>query len=281
MNIKTVRSPITYCTIQKTNRKMLIPHKLKLNKELLTKEIITLCPEFEMMEKLKGCKTKKDFGDSTKSKERKRIFKKVMIKSSSDVMVLNMIMNNKKFANYCNKHYSSSPIKQNELKKLKNSHSSNFLMHKLATPSRNKDQTFLTNLKSIKKYTFNEESLGPVSTNRIKIKEPISLQFDKFTRSRNKFNSIHSQISCNRSQSSRSPLTTSRMKRRVQSSTLDRIEKVSQPMLVKLDDLRSNIRKDVMKQRNFETFREQRQHIIMREMKEIESCIDYDNNIGW
>ena len=77
MNIKTVRSPITYCTIQKTNRKMLIPHKLKLNKELLTKEIITLCPEFEMMEKLKGCKTKKDFGDSTKSKERKRIFKKV------------------------------------------------------------------------------------------------------------------------------------------------------------------------------------------------------------
>ena len=84
---------------------MLIPHKLKLNKELLTKEIITLCPEFEMMEKLKGCKTKKDFGDSTKSKERKRIFKKVMIKSSSDVMVLNMIMNNKKFANYCNKHY--------------------------------------------------------------------------------------------------------------------------------------------------------------------------------
>ena len=277
MNIKTLRSPITYCTIQKTNRKMLIPHKLKLNKELLTKEIITLCPEFEMMEKLKGYRTKKDFVDSTKSKERKRIFKKVMIKSSSDVMLLNMIMNNKKFANYCNKHYSSSPIKQNELK---NSHSSNFLLHKLATPSRNKDQTFLTNIKSIKKYTFNEESLGPFSTNRVKIKEPISLQFDKFTRSRNKFNSIHSQISCNRSQSSRSPLTTSRMKKRVQSSTLDRIEKVAQPTLVKLDDLRSIIRKNAMKQRNFETFREQRQHNILREMKEIESCIDYDKNIG-
>lgn len=275
MNIKTVRSPITYCTIQKTNRRMLIPHKLKLNKELLTKEIITLCPEFEMMEKFKGCKTKKDSADNIKNKERQRIFKKVMIKSSSDVMILNMIMNNKKFSNYCNLHYSSSPVKKNEMK---NSHSSNFLIHKLATPSRNKDQTFLTNIKPIKKYTFNEESIGALTTNRIKIKEPISLQFNKFTRSRNKFNSVHSQISCNRSQSSRSPLTTSRLKRRVQSSTLDRIDKVAQPMLVKLDDLRSIIRKDVMNQRKFETFREQRQHNIMQEMKEIESCIDYNNN---
>ena len=56
--------------------------------------------------------------------------------------------------------------------------------------------------------------------------------------------------------------------------TIDKIEKLPQPTLIKLDDLRCTIRKGNIR-KNINTEREIRHQRILNEMRDIESCIDY------
>ena len=96
MKSKTFRSP--FCTLQKVTMKTLLPYKLKVSTQIVTQDFVTLCPEYEVFEKIKSDK-----------RDRVRTFKKIMLKSASDTRILNMIMKNKKFSNYITKQRKEIP----------------------------------------------------------------------------------------------------------------------------------------------------------------------------
>ena len=146
MKSKTFRSPISMCTLQRVTMKTLLPYKLKVSTQTVTKDFVTLCPEYEVLEKIKKGLIKETIKVNNDKRDRVRTFKKIMLKSASDTMVLNMIMKNKKFSNY---------VKQSKNQRKENlkSSSSIVLHHKLNIPikSKIKDSTFITNVKSIYK----------------------------------------------------------------------------------------------------------------------------------
>lgn len=51
MKSKTFSSP--FCTLQKVTMKTLLPYKLKVSTQTVTKDFVTLCPEYEVFEKIK------------------------------------------------------------------------------------------------------------------------------------------------------------------------------------------------------------------------------------
>ena len=53
MKSKTFRSPISMCTLQRVTMKTLLPYKLKVSTQTVTKDFVTLCPEYEVFEKIK------------------------------------------------------------------------------------------------------------------------------------------------------------------------------------------------------------------------------------
>ena len=83
MNIKIAQSPISFCTLQRPNRKLGVPYKLKLNTDKVTNQLISLCPEFKVMEKyrLELMNKKTTIYTNNETKKRIRLFKKIMIKS--------------------------------------------------------------------------------------------------------------------------------------------------------------------------------------------------------
>ena len=96
MKSKTFRSPISMCTLQRVTMKTLLPYKLKVSTQTVTKDFVTLCPEYEVFEKIKKGLIKETIKVNNDKRDRVRTFKKIMLKSASDTMVLNMIMKNKK-----------------------------------------------------------------------------------------------------------------------------------------------------------------------------------------
>ena len=272
MKSKTFRSPISMCTLQRVTMKTLLPYKLKVSTQTVTKDFVTLCPEYEVFEKIKKGLIKKTIKVNNDKRDRVRTFKKIMLKSASDTMVLNMIMKNKKFSSY---------VKQSKNQRKENlkSSSSIVLHHKLNIPikSKIKDSTFITNVKYIQKSENSESSLmaRALTTNRIPNYNDLSdLKINKYLRARKKFNGYIKS----RSQSSQKPLTTSRLNGN--GRTIGKIEMLFQPTLGKLDDLRYLIRKDIRRE-NKNTEREVRHQRILNEMKDIEKCIDYKEDKKW
>ena len=273
MKSKTFRSPISMCTLQRVTMKTLLPYKLKVSTQTVTKDFVTLCPEYEVFEKIKKGIIKETIKVNNDKRDRVRTFKKIMLKSASDTMVLNMIMKNKKFSNY---------VKQSKNQRKENlkSSSSIVLHHKLNIPikSKIKDSTFITNLKYIQKSENSESSLmaRALTTNRIPNYNDLSdLKINKYLRAKKKFNGY---IKSSRSQSSQKPLTTSRLNGN--GRTIGKIEMLFQPTLGKLDDLRYLIRKDIRRE-NKNTEREVRHQRILNEMRDIENCIDYKEDKKW
>ena len=260
MKSKTFRSP--FCTLQKVTMKTLLPYKLKVSTQIVTKDFVTLCPEYEVFEKIKSDK-----------RDRVRTFKKIMLKSASDTMILNMIMKNKKFSNYIT----------NQRKEIPKSSSSIVLHHQFNIPikSKIKDTTFITNIKNIQKSENSIISLQAMglTTDRIhNYKDLSDLKINKYLRAKKKFNVY---ITSSRSLSSQKPLTTSRVNGSSRTlRTYDKIEMLFQPSLGKLDDLRCLIRKNIRRE-NKNTEREVRHQRILNEMKDIEKCIDYKEDKKW
>ena len=273
MKSKTFRSPISMCTLQRVTMKTLLPYKLKVSTQTVTKDFVTLCPEYEVFEKIKKGLIKETIKVNNDKRDRVRTFKKIMLKSASDTMVLNMIMKNKKFSNY---------VKQSKNQRKENlkSSSSIVLHHKLNIPikSKIKDSTFITNVKYIQKSENSESSLmaRALTTNRIPNYNDLSdLKINKYLRAKKKFNGY---IKSSSSQSSQKTLTTSRLNGN--GRTIGKIEMLFQPTLGKLDDLRYLIRKDIRRE-NKNTEREVRHQRILNEMRDIENCIDYKEDKKW
>ena len=273
MKSKTFRSPISMCTLQRVTMKTLLPYKLKVSTQTVTKDFVTLCPEYEVLEKIKKGLIKETIKVNNDKRDRVRTFKKIMLKSASDTMVLNMIMKNKKFSNY---------VKQSKNQRKENlkSSSSIVLHHKLNIPikSKIKDSTFITNVKYIQKSENSESSLmaRALTTNRIPNYNDLSdLKINKYLRAKKKFNGY---IKSSSSQSSQKTLTTSRLNGN--GRTIGKIEMLFQPTLGKLDDLRYLIRKDIRRE-NKNTEREVRHQRILNEMRDIENCIDYKEDKKW
>lgn len=264
MKSKTFSSPISMCSLQRVTRKTLLSYKLKVNTQTLTKDFITLCPEYEIIERIKKSQIKEIIKVNNEKRDRIRTFKKIMIKSSSDAMILNMIMKNKKFSNYVKN--SNMKYNVNSKKEMLNSSSLLLLHHRFNLPikSNNKDSTFITNVKQIQQSDNDEH---PSTSNGYRRQSEVSdIKINKYLRAKKKF----SNYIPSRSQSSRLPLTTSQIKGSDKSlQTIDKIEKLSQPTLIKLNDLRCTIRKGKIR-KNINTEREIRHQRILNEMRDIE-----------
>ena len=80
MKSKTFRSPISMCTLQRVTMKTLLPYKLKVSTQTVTKDFVTLCPEYEVLEKIKKGLIKETIKVNNDKRDRVRTFKKIMLK---------------------------------------------------------------------------------------------------------------------------------------------------------------------------------------------------------
>lgn len=269
MNNKIAQSPISFCTLQRPNRKLLVPYKLKLNTDKVTNQLISLCPEFKVMEKykLELMNKKTTIYTNNETKKRIRLFKKMMIKSSSDAMLLGLMMKDKKFKKSC--------LKQKK-KELTNSQSCQNITEKPPVQrSRNKEQIFLTNLKPVKQVTTFSDTNSNfmyLSTNRYtrdKFNCEDLIPTNKFIRTTRSPYYPRS----NRSQSSKGSIGSPRFKQRTLSNREEKIEKVTSPTLMRLYDIKNEIIKQSVLP-GMESLKDIKRKRIFSEMKEIEMCID-------
>ena len=61
--------------------------KLKVSTQTVTKDFVTLCPEYEVLKKKKKGLIKETIKVNNDKRDRVRTFKKIMLKSASDTMV--------------------------------------------------------------------------------------------------------------------------------------------------------------------------------------------------
>lgn len=271
MNIKFAQSPISFCTLQKPSKKLIVPYKLKMNTDKISNQLFSLCPEFKAMEKyrLELMNKKSTISTNLEAKKRIRLFKKIMVKSSSDAMLLGLMMKNKSFKGSC--------LKQNN-KELANSHSCQNITEKhpaQRSRNRNKDQIFLTNLKPTKQATTFSDTNSNfmyLSTNRYtkdKFNCEDLFQTNKFRRTTRSPYILRR----NRSQSSKGSMNSPRFKQRILSSQEEKIDKVTSPTLMRLYDIKNEIIKQSVIP-GMETLKDIKRKRILNEMKEIEMCID-------